>query len=832
MLYLVLIYHIYSIDYNLYKKINNLNCRVQKQMIQLSGSRITFNDSELPKRRITSPEARGIIEKISLVAKQLLRCLAATILSFVALVAVPFSYTVSYFRSSKELSNLVSQQRQAEVSAVSSSITSAALQELKLSMKAPSQEQLKSKVSQLVQGMKERSASDQLKKRHTQRVFLRTLARHGILLDTQTSDFSKYKEVLLHNNAVKMEIAEGPRKLQEKEIHEFKHLLTLLVHCCCTSKDGEAKNHQVVDLLRKLQSCEAYQVMKTDSMDPAIAFIHTVVVSLFSEPRVMDSMQKLGEGFLKTSQVDPGRSLEGVELSLQLKTTQQKVAKHLYENDSSMGALVYGCTHVDQTLAALSGEGTNLASFIAGRAYDTRLGVNVANNASAQSDLLTAHSSGVQSTIRTIYGGSPTNGPYIQAEFLLLLQAIENNQFNQSPSKKLPHALTYTNLQSLGKHGEAVRSQSIMQLNEDFPLSFRGMTLPKDTDFYASSKSDTFFFSKDKTQRWVGTETFGKEFKGSLLEGAFILGKRDVRSQGAYFPGSKEEWIPVIEAAVTRANTHFNSVDSGPVIDRLMREVSVKELESFLGDKHGAEMIHSHLNSGLVLDTSQQQSLELVREAIKNRVLRCAYQEYVYTLLEMYLEQKYSQTLSKVGIQSPYVLSMRACKENIDRGGSENAKFIYLELGNEYSKSIRNELISGALYGRALSVRDRVVLKHRITHFLHLVSMVSPSDFKKSQHKFLKQVGVGIDSVRLMPLAEKSENSLIGRVSPQSDEELASWTRIIKTPRNMSLKKIKKAYQLVQDKEYLNKELKKEFFKSLKVQLAFTLQKNAMVLKN
>ena len=800
-------------------------------MIQLSGLRITCNDSELPKRRVTCPEARGVFEKISFVAQQVLRCLAAAILSFVALVAVPFSYTFSYFRSSTELSTLVSQQRQAEVSAVSSSITTTALQELKLSTKAPSQEQLKSKVSQLVEGMQERSASEQLKKRHRKRVFLRTLARHGIVLDTQTSDFSKYKEILLHNNAVKMEIAAGPRRLNQKEVHEFKHLLTLLVHSCCVTKDGEAKNHQIVDLLRKLQACEAYQVMKTDSLDPAIAFIHSIVVSLFSEPRVMDSIQKLGEGFLKASQVDSTRSMEGVDLSVQLKTTQQKAAKHLYENDSSLGSLVYGCTHVDQTLTALAGEGTNVASFIAGRAYDTRLGVNVANNASAQSDLLTAHSSGVQSTIRTIYGGSPTNGPYIQAEFLLLLQAIENNQFNQSPSKKLPHALTYTNLQSLGKHGEAVRSQSIMQLNEDFPLSFKGMTLPKDTEFYASSKSDTFFFSKDKTQRWVNTETFGKEFKDSLLEGAFGLEKRDVRSQGAYFPGTQEEWIPVIEAAVTHANTHFNSVDSGPVVDRLIREVSFKELESFLGDKHVAETIHSHLNSGLVLDTCQQQSLELVREAIKNRVLRCAYQEYVYTLLEMFFEQKCAQTLSNTGVHSPFILSMRACKENIDRGGSENAKFIYLELGNEYPKSVRNELITGALHGRALSVRNRVVLKHRITHFLHLISMVRPSDFKKSQYKFLKQVGVGIDSVRLMPLAEKSENSLIGRVSPQSNEELASWIRIIKTPRNMSLRKIQKAYHLVQDKENLNMDLKKEFFRALKVQLAFTLQKNAMVLK-
>ena len=133
-------------------------------MIQLSGLRITCNDSELPKRRVTCPEARGVFEKISFVAQQVLRCLAAAILSFVALVAVPFSYTFSYFRSSTELSTLVSQQRQAEVSAVSSSITTTALQELKLSTKAPSQEQLKSKVSQLVEGMQERSASEQLKK--------------------------------------------------------------------------------------------------------------------------------------------------------------------------------------------------------------------------------------------------------------------------------------------------------------------------------------------------------------------------------------------------------------------------------------------------------------------------------------------------------------------------------------------------------------------------------------------------------------------------------------------------------------------------------------------
>ena len=797
-------------------------------MFAITNPMSTYKVTSLPQRRRTDGEPQGVVEKVARVVKHIFRFIAAVVFSFIPLLAVPISYAAHYFRSSNKMETLVDQQRKKEVNQVSSAMDRGVRRELKLNSRIPAKEQVQTEVTKLTVGMKARSSSPKAKQAHKKRVYMRALARQGIRVRPDFDNFKKYQDILTKQE-VRQEIAQGPRPLNDTEIREFKLALKGLIDACLIKEFGEPKNNEIVLALRKVQACEAYQVLKTDIEDPAIAFVHKMAVNLFTEPRAMDSMQKLGNGLLQeATENGVEQTSEGAGFSRDLCRSQAKAAEHLYHNDTLGGFLEYTFTHVDQARASLSSVGNHFTTFLSGKAYDTRGGINEANNASAQSDLLTVQESGKEVTVRTIYGGSPTSGPYIQAEFLLLLQAVENNQFLANPDEQLPHAVAYTNLQSIGKGGEGERSDAIMHLNKDFPLSFRGMTLPKDTTFYGSSKKDTLYFSSDKEQRWNGSESFGEEFKESLLNGAFTLGARNHHTQGSYFPGTKAEWSPVIDEALSEANRHFNSVEHTKVIEGLLKEIPFEEVKNFLEDKTAAGVIHAHLTQGKILPVAYQSQLDQVKEAVKSRMMRSAYQEYVYTLLEMYFEQNLSKTLGDNGVDKPFVLAIRACKENIDRGGSENAKFLYLELGDEYSESVRRALVAAAFHGRSLSSRNRVILKHRISHFLHLVSLVKPREFKDAQSRFLEKTGVKIRSSRLVPLGETPFKSLLERVSPKSDDELIAWTAAVKKQEKMSLSEIAKASRLVRNEGFLDQKLRQQFLKSLSVHLLDNLDRRGI----
>ncbi len=78
---------------------------------------------------------------------------------------------------------------------------------------------------------------------------------------------------------------------------------------------------------------------------------------------------------------------------------------------------------------------------------------------------------------------------------------------------------------------------------------------------------------------------------------------------------------------------------------------------------------------------------------------------------------------------------IHACKECIDRGGVEGGKFIHLYQDEEkYNK----DLICGVVEGRALSVRNRVIIDHRQDSFFAAVEHIDTTQFKSDVKDLLK----------------------------------------------------------------------------------------------
>jgi len=199
------------------------------------------------------------------------------------------------------------------------------------------------------------------------------------------------------------------------------------------------------------------------------------------------------------------------------------------------------------------------------------------------------------------------------------VQLAENNQFVNEPDNSMPSIIYYTNLQNIeNQHGEGERSFAIMEMNTRYPLSFLGMTLPKDSEFHMmGGKYADGQWKKVENVTWTNATDFGKELLAKFTaEKCFQYGERTVgeTGNGIYLPRSKPFWERALKMIVEQANTHFS-------------EQNVKG-----------------------------------EDAAK---LRGAYQEYVYTMIQAYMEMGLTKFVyDRSGNKTPLLTAIRACKEN------------------------------------------------------------------------------------------------------------------------------------------------------------------------
>ncbi len=456
-------------------------------------------------------------------------------------------------------------------------------------------------------------------------------------------------------------------------------------------------NQNIIKAYREVLATEAYQMLKSDYSNSHIQFLHKFASSIWNDVKLMGEFEKLGTTIQKKMNVpvvDPSQE----EVSIALKNSIETTGKEAHQIRKPLSAFLWTLTHPKQVLGALAG-GTKIASAFANllgeTEYDPHGGLG--NNPSLQGTS-TLSIQGKQATINNVYGASPTVGPgdapKISLEFEAILQAATNNQIavmlgtDYFRLTGVSDTIFYANFQNIQspKSGEGHRSVEIMKLNEKYPLSFLGITLSKDSKFYGKKM-------RKEDAVWPGVQQFGELMKEKLkLDASFSLENRskdETSDCGFYFPAPKEQWKPIFDEIIAKANEVFGN-EQYPMIGPEAKE------------------------------------------------LCGAYQECVYYMIQHYLEIKLANDLMKRGVEKPVVHSQGACKEDIDRGGTSQAGNLWLNMKYNNDTTDAVPMLIGSLNGRPLSSKDRLIIDYRTDQVLSFIKHVNRDEFFDKLHELLR----------------------------------------------------------------------------------------------
>jgi len=542
----------------------------------------------------------------------------------------------------------------------------------------------------------------------------------------ETEGLSQLDEIL-SNDTIQKIVNDSKTAFTDTSIQGQKALNELVNALKTTDpKDYAIANQNITVSLRDLINLPSYQAIKEDPNNSVVQLVSVLASAMWNEVQALPAYKELGETVLTkvagetiNAQVDKTAGEKRREI---LETSHSQTTKENYTDHGLPAKILYGFTHIRQSFGSLASEGGVLReiAFAFGLdRYDSHgeLRNNPSIQGITQATIRNEDGNGneieINAKINNCYGGSPTIGDRkettLAPEFHAICQAAENKRFAQVKDKELggiyhaiPDFIYYNNLQNIeNKHGEGERSFSIMEANSLYPLSFTGMTLAKDSDFY---------FSKGEyaNAKWEGAENFGSQVLEIFQnEKCYQYGNRTIgeSGNGIFLPGGSKVWVGedkdqpsgLIKDIVYRANVRF-----GEISEKMEQPIS-KE------------------------DTAK---------------LRGAYQEYVYSMIQAHTEMKLAKDIALVtGNKNPVIMAIRACKENIDRGGAENAKYLHTRLDPSVDQKTQDALVVGALESRALSARDRTILDHRLPQVLSFIELVSPDAFEKDMMTLYQNEG-------------------------------------------------------------------------------------------
>ncbi len=465
------------------------------------------------------------------------------------------------------------------------------------------------------------------------------------------------------------------------------------------SKDFDATtaNREFIAAFRGVLGTSIYRQFKENSSLLSIQFLHRLAVAIWNEAPSMDAYMKVGENIAKATGTTPveGEVLTGPVIAEKLKESHEKLGKLHYPAKGLFPMFAYAISHVEQTIGGLASEG-----MVPGMQYDGH--GTLSNNPSLQG-VTKIEYEGNPVTIHNCYGGSPTIGNHrITPEFKAMLQATENNQLAPEGLRhpKIPSIFTYHNFQNLDhKHGEGVRSRLLMLLQLKYPLSFRGMTLSKDSKLYLMR--DHSGQLDPKWVKWGNAQQF-RQVMLDQMNRSFDLKEK---GHGFYFPGTAKDWEPVFNTILDAATDHFERVE-----------------QQLKGGNHNLQDIK-------------------LRAALQG-----AYQELVYALMMAHSEVEPIRILQQRGVtENVLAVLYNLCKENIDRGAMANMLYLYLRmmLDPTHTPQQKFSLLAGAMECRAISSRDRLILSSRMPQGLDFMTYVGVSDFQEMVQKVYNNEKLG-----------------------------------------------------------------------------------------
>lgn len=535
-------------------------------------------------------------------------------------------------------------------------------------------------------------------------------ANPGALKKQLSSIFEELKIEGFTEDQYKKILNELNLKQPEKSAAELSRAIKKIIDVFNSEpKDIQKANRQITAFLREALESSAYIALKESLDSQAIRFLHSLAAGIWNKTKAFEAYQKLGKACLPEGEESPSN---GSELQALLYKSHAVASQKLLTDHGLKAKIFYALTHPAQALSSLASEGgfaREIADCLGYGTYDSH--GNLSNNPSLQgiTSALIEYSNGrfessVSGEIYNCYGGSPTQGDHkIAPEFRAVCQAAENNLSSSYAHKKIsgiPDMVYYTNLQNIeGRHGEGDRSYTIMSLSYDLPLSFRGMTLAKDSEFYMMRKNRT-------TLTW-DLEKFCQEFFTKFQDDACYTfegrqGKKE--GSGIYLPGSKQEWEPVLAAIFNAAEDRFSKFAKEPT-------------------------------------TNSEKAYKL----------RGAFMEYVYSMIQTYMEVNLLREMQAKKSYIPMLMTISACKENIDRGGMENAKKLYTRISPDTPKEEVTSLVTGAMQARALSTRNRVILPSRMPQVLAFMEYIDQESFQSDMEKAFKGIGFEIQAFEFCP---------------------------------------------------------------------------------
>lgn len=503
------------------------------------------------------------------------------------------------------------------------------------------------------------------------------------LLFTLDEKVSPYAERLSAKMHRKSNILKKITTHFQIHVQEFNQLLRELFQLLTDSiklndKNPTQANRNFIRIYRLLLEHPIYQVFKFDSEVLHISLLHNFACAIWNDVHSLNEYTSIGRAIIADAnlQDQTNDSLTNI-----LMASQSCVAKLHHANDNFTSRIRYGITHFWHMMGTLSSEGGWLRFLpsLLGIEYDSH--GTLSNNPSLQG---TTYWCGplIKGAVNNCYGGTPTIGDdKIAPEFNCLLQAIENNVLDPKAreSPRILSQVIFNNLQNIDKfHGEGPRSRTLMHLNETYPLSIKGTILAKDSDLY--------LMKTPKDVIWENSNQFGNILKAKLLLG---LHAPDKKGHGFYFSRDCTKWEHIFDAIINTVSLQFSNSNQFSTLEEKM-------------------------------------------------LLQGAYQEYVYALLISVIECQTIHGLNAAGIADPLITALTACKENIDRGGMENMKYMYLRLPfnplnkDPISKNEQLEYLVGVMNSRSLSVRDRAILKNRMHQTLSFIEKVTPEQFNRT----------------------------------------------------------------------------------------------------
>ncbi|MEI8124259.1 MAG: hypothetical protein WCG42_00710 [Parachlamydiaceae bacterium] len=273
----------------------------------------------------------------------------------------------------------------------------------------------------------------------------------------------------------------------------------------------------IIKILRNMMNTNLYRVKRTDENDLLTNFIHTMCFAGYHDNLLSDNFESFGKNIL--SKIDIPRLSLGWKISKAwdkmfkdgLPCDNKGSLKHFKPKEKAKLAGEYtgyeftGLTHRNGIEAL---DERKFPDNIPGSLYEEKCSVG-----SIQSCF-----------IRAVYTCNPTVGIHVASEFKGVLQAMENRYFTPIDNDPYPYTFwRYTNLQDLSNTNENPHAVALMNLNDEYPLSFGGISVTQDSPFYVKDGVFNQDYSKRLLDQLLDDDNFTLESRLKKRQGGLYF---------------------------------------------------------------------------------------------------------------------------------------------------------------------------------------------------------------------------------------------------------------------------------------------------------------------